>query len=579
MVKLADISKGGILDMLRAFLRERLDHVKKYWVFYVYFAVIGIIFLLTRLIHITTLPNGMHIDEISMGYNTWTLTEFGTDRYGVSWPVYFNNAGSGQSSLYVYLAVIVSKFFGYSLLSLRLVSVFFGAILLIFGSKAAYEMFGIRCACITAAIIDIMPVFIMSERWAFDCNAMLPMMAVVLFCSVKLIKTGRIKWALFTGVNMGLTLYSYVLSFLMLPVFVTASLIYCIVTKKISWKNIGLTALSGGLISIPILLYMAVVFKILPEFNIGSVSITRASADRLSEITWQGFGIKEFFSRVGSLTSYDRYDFMGGDKYGVFYLNTLHFFGFDISISQILLLCAFVFVTVMAIYNVVKRRDKVNYELILLFYAIAVVYPMLLLTDLAIYRFNAVYLVFALILAYAFDRMWANENRIVTLMFAVLFLYNFGSYCYYLGSGNFANDNKALSYFDNDLLSICETLNDEKYDNCQIYIDDTATYNAGLIALYGLRVEPDKISNVENMDTREMVYDNVHISIPSDIKTTEKAIYIIRDINSESAFYTTSYEQIELYERLINNNKAKDVLLSMGVPYSIDHNYYIFELN
>ena len=136
-----------------------------------------------------------------------------------------------------------------------------------------------------------------------------------------------------------------------------------------------------------------------------------------------------------------------------------------------------------------------------------------------------------------------------------------------------------LSYFDNDLLSICETLNDEKYDNCQIYIDDTATYNAGLIALYGLRVEPDKISNVENMDTREMVYDNVHISIPSDIKTTEKAIYIIRDINSESAFYTTSYEQIELYERLINNNKAKDVLLSMGVPYSIDHNYYIFELN
>ena len=112
-----------------------LTSVKEHKWLYLYFTIIGIIFLLTRLISITELPKGLHIDEVSMGYNTWALTNFGTDRYGVSMPIYFNNAGSGQSSLYVYLAVLISKIFGYSVLSLRIVSVIFGAILLIFGTK------------------------------------------------------------------------------------------------------------------------------------------------------------------------------------------------------------------------------------------------------------------------------------------------------------------------------------------------------------------------------------------------------------------------------------------------------------
>lgn len=573
------VDKTAITDKVKSFFKAFVSDVKEHRWIYLYFTIIGIVFLLTRLIQITVLPKGMHIDEISMGYNTWTLAEFGTDRYGVSYPVYFANAGSGQSSLYVYTAVILSKIFGYSLFILRFVSVIFGAILLIFGTKAAYEMFGLKCSFIVAAIIDIMPLFLMSERWAFDCNAMLPMIVMVLYFFVKLLKTKKTRYAIATGIAAGVTLYSYVLAVMMLPVFLVLAVVYALIKKEISIKHIGVVFFSVVIVSIPIILYLYVVFGVLPEFQLGAVSFTEASAWRSSEIFWQDYGIKDILTNINTLTSYDKYDFMANDKFGVFYLNTLHFFEFEFSFSQLLLFASFVTLVVFAFYNMIKKKEF-SYELLIIFYTIAVMYPMLFLEQLAIYRYNAVYFAFAIVLAYAFAKLWDNKRRVACILVALLYLYNFGSYSYYLFSGKFTEENAALAYFDNDLLEVCETFDDEKYSDSQIYVDYTATYNASLITLYGLRVPPDTIrEEVENLDSKVMTYGNIHIGIPDIIDTDQKSVYVIRDINSITTFYTTETEQIDLYKTLIINNKAKELLMSLDVPYEVVNNYYIFEIS
>lgn len=552
------------------------DYVKKHKWVCLYFTTIGLVFLLTRLIQITVLPKGMHIDEISMGYNAWCLSEFGTDRYGVSFPVYFANAGSGQSSLYVYIAALLSKIFGYSLFVLRIVSVMFGAILLIFGTKAAYEMFGLRCSLITAAVIDIMPLFLMSERWAFDCNAMLPMMAMFLYFFVKLIKTKKTRFAVAAGITFGITMYSYILAVMMLPVFLVLAVVYALVTKQISLKNLGLMLLCAFVTSIPILLYLLVIVGVLPEFNIGVFSFTQASVGRASEIHWQSLSVKEFFEHIATLTSYDEYDFMANEKFGVFYQNTLHFFEFEFSVSQVILLAAFITVIATAVCGIVKKKGF-SFELLMLFYMIAVIYPVLFLEQVAIYRYNAVYLAFAVIIAYMFAKLWEHKGRVLCVLVALLYIYNFSSYTYYLFSGNFAEDNKALAYFDYDLLALCETFDDEKYADTPIYVDYTAAYNAGLITLYGLRVEPSVVqSEVDNMDSNTMTYGNINIGIPDVIDINEKGVYIIRDINSETTFYTTETEQIDLYKVMIINNKAKELFMSQNIPYEVVNNYYIF---
>ena len=560
-------------------LKRLTEFIKEHKWVCLYFTIIGLAFLLTRLVQITVLPKGMHIDEISMGYNAWSLSEFGTDRYGVSFPVYFANSSSGQSSLYVYIAALLSKIFGYSLFVLRFVSVMFGAVLLIFATKAAYEMFGLKCAMITAAVIDIMPLFLMSERWAFDCNAMLPMMAMFLYFFVKLIKTKKTRFAVAAGIAFGVTMYSYILAVMMLPVFVVFAVVYAIISKQISFKNVGVMLLCGFVTSIPILLYLLVIAGILPEFNIGALSFTRASVSRASEIYWQNLSLKEFFEHIATLTSYDNYDFMANEKFGVFYQNTLHFFEFEFSISQVILFASFITMIAVAVYNIIKKKGF-SYELLILFYIVAVMYPILLVQQVAIYRYNAVYLAFALIIAYMFAKLWEHKGKALCVIVALLYMYNFGSYTYYLFSGNFSEENKALAYFDYDLLELCETFDDEKYADTPIYVDYTATYNAGLITLYGLRVEPSVVqSEVKNVDSNIMTYGNINIGIPDVIDVSQKGVYIIRDINSDTTFYTTETEQIDLYKVMIINNKAKELLMSLNIPYEVVNNYYIFTVS
>jgi len=565
-------------QQLRGFaaVKNSISENKFCWI---YFTVIGVIFLLTRLLQITVLPKGLHIDEISMGYNTWTLSEFGTDRYGVSFPVYFNNAGSGQSSLYVYIAFLLSKVFGYSVFTLRVVSVLFGSLLLIFGTKAAYEMFGLKCALITAAVIDIMPFFIMSERWAFDCNAMLPMFVVFLYFFVRLIKTGENKYALISGIMFGMSMYSYILAVLMMPVFLIFALAYALIKKKTNIKQIGIMFSGAIVVSVPIILYLFVVIGVLPEFKVGLISFTKASAERMSELSWQSLSLKEIIKKISTLTSYDNYDFMADDKYGVFYQNVLHFFEYKASVSQILLFVGFVFMLCSAVYIIVKKKEF-SFELVMMFYMVSVMYPMLFLEQLAIYRYNAVYFAFALLLAYMFAKLWENHRYVICVFAAVFYLANFGGYTYYLFSGHFSEENKALAYFDYDLLELCETFRNEEYADSQIYVDYTSTYNAGLITLYGLRVEPSVIQNeVENIDSKIMTYGNIHIGIPETVDQAEKAVYVIRDINSETSYYTTNTQQMELYKTLVNNNKTKEKLLELNTPYEIKNNYYVFKLN
>ncbi|MDE7434340.1 MAG: glycosyltransferase family 39 protein [Lachnospiraceae bacterium] len=555
-------------------MRIQIDFKKNYKI-YLYFGIIFIVFMFTRLYCITSIPNGMHIDEVSMGYNVWSLSEFGTDRYNVSYPVYFSNAGSGQSSLYVYTAVLLAKLFGYSLLTLRLPAVLFGILLLVFGTKTAYEISGMRCAAFTAFFITTLPFFIMSERWAFDCNAMLPMFVMAFYFFIKLLKTNKTKYAFFAGIGFALTLYSYILAFIVVPVFLCIAVIYCLAFHKLSYKNLGIAAISGLICALPILLYILVIIGILPEFQIGPVSVTAASAERMSELAWAGQSISDIWQNLKLLTTYDNYSFTANDKYGVGYMNGIYILGFKLYVFPILLLAAFAVLTVVHIYRIIKHK-AFCYELLMVCYIISGLAPMLFLEQFAIYRYNAVFFGLVYALAYLFDLLWQHKVRVVCYLFFALSVYNFGSYTVYVFSGAFSADYQALAYFDQDLMDICEKTDFGAYD--AVYIDDTATYNTGLIVSYAMRITPeDAADEIQNIDTRNMIVRNVHMGIPDEIDPDENALYLIRDINADTSFYTTTYEQTRLWESLVHNNEIREMLMEAGSDYVIDNNYYLIE--
>lgn len=551
---------------------ENTITTKKYTI--IYFILIGIIFLFTRLYKIMSIPNGLHIDEISIGYNAWSLSQFGTDRYNISFPVYFNNAGSGQSSLYIYITALLSKIFGYNIVMLRLPAVIFGIILLVFLTLTAYEMFGTNSAYITAGIITIMPVFIMGERFAFDCYAFLPMFAMLLYFSVKLIKTEKPIYAILSGISISLCLYSYILAFIIIPVFVIIGIIYCSIYKKISITNTIIAAVTSIILSIPIISYIFVVFGIIEPFTIGKISITDASFQRTSEFHWQHKSIITLLKNLFEVTDHDNYNFVADEKFGVFYSNRL----FGLSLSQILILISFIAIIGFCIYK--NKQKDFNYETIILIAAFCTLLPLLFTEGFAIYRYESFLLMCTLALSYVFNIAIEHNYKVLSAIIGIIFLFNFGSYCFYIFGNDYDNINNRITYFDSELLDVCSSIDISKYQDYQIYVDDVSTYNTGLIVLYGLKVPPAIIASdeIKNMDISNMSYNNIHIGIPDYVKD-EKSIYIIKDINKGSSLYTDVENPISVYEKLVNDNKIKKSLIQKNAKEELYNDYYIYYLD
>ncbi len=82
--------------------------------------------LLVRIYRITSSPEGLYIDETSIGYNAYSLLSTGKDEHGKSWPLFFEAFGEYKLPVYIYAVVAVQVFTGPTDLSVRLPAVVFG---------------------------------------------------------------------------------------------------------------------------------------------------------------------------------------------------------------------------------------------------------------------------------------------------------------------------------------------------------------------------------------------------------------------------------------------------------------------
>lgn len=548
---------------------------KKGWTKFdiIFYCIIIGLFLFTRLYKILTVPYGMHIDEVSMGYNVWSLTNNGVDRYNNPYPVYFNNSGSGQSCLYVYMAVILSKIFGYSLFVLRFVSVILGAILLVFGTKIALKLQGKRFAKIVSVLIVTLPFFITSERFAFDCYAMLPMYVMTFYFFLQMIDTKKMRYAVFTGLGISLTLYSYVLAYIMLPVFIVLALIYLIVTKNFNFKHILIIGITTVVTSLPILYYVLVLLGVVPELQTSFITISDASSKRMGELQYYHRSIGRLLSRFYTLLTIDSYDFTSAGV-GTIYNNEIHFLGHSFSFEVIL----FMIGLGIFFYRLYKKRSN---RLLVLAYGVSTVTLISFLRDTIIYRHNAFYFFVVLILAELVDFLMEKKFIVCTgiLMFALFA--NFTSYTYDL---LISDEIHYLDYFDNDLLNVCEYIKEnDGFKDYTVYVDNTSSFSASLMMLYGLRVSPEEYtSTLASENDFNASFLNYSFDIPDleDDKSPKKGIYILRDYNDSTKLYVSDIlDKKTITEKIDNNQKLRSYFEDNNIEKKVVSNYYIYCVN
>lgn len=266
---------------------------KKIWhCFFVAALLLG--FLATRLWRVTTIPQGLHVDEAAIAYDAWSLANYGVDRHLKSWPVYLINFGGGQNVLYCYLCAGLFKLFGFSVLLLRLPAIFFSFLTLIFGMMLVKKVLSNNFALvlITGGLLVICPYFIMAGRFGLESNLMLGASTVFLYCFICAMESGKYSWYILAGITGGVTLYTYAISYLVLPVFLLSALIYSICVRRFSfikWVGMGIPMF---FLAFPLLLEQYINAFDQNEIRLGIFTVTRLSTYRSSEIgyfQWQNF--------------------------------------------------------------------------------------------------------------------------------------------------------------------------------------------------------------------------------------------------------------------------------------------------
>lgn len=101
---------------------------------YLLLIVIVILGSSLRLYKLGGVPPSLSWDEAAVGYNGWTIANWGRDEYGKFLPVYFKSFGDDKHPIHIYATALSVKLLGLSEFSTRLPSAIFGIldVLLIF---------------------------------------------------------------------------------------------------------------------------------------------------------------------------------------------------------------------------------------------------------------------------------------------------------------------------------------------------------------------------------------------------------------------------------------------------------------
>lgn len=247
-------------------------------------ALIIIFGITIRAINITEIPIGLHADEAGTFYDAYCIANYGTDRYLNPNPFYGINYGGGQSTLYMYLTALFIKIIGFKILAVKLPSLILSSISIIVFYKILDKFENKKMAIIGTLLIAIVPWHFMQSRWGLDCNLMSSM---ILISTYALLCAKKPLGYIVSGILFGITLYTYILSYIIVPIILFLTMIYLLYIKKIKIRNIIQMGIPLGLLAIPLILNLMVNNGILPEIRTDMFSMPRLFiyGNRASEIS------------------------------------------------------------------------------------------------------------------------------------------------------------------------------------------------------------------------------------------------------------------------------------------------------
>lgn len=283
--------------------------------------------VLLHLFKISDIPFGINVDEMGMGYDAYCLSDFGTDRYGNTYPVYLTNFGGGQSPLYAYICSLFVKMFGLSVITIRLPGILFYLIALVFAVKTICIIQGSldKKALIYLLLLVIQPVYILLFRIGMDCNLMLAVGMIFFYFLTRLIYYGKNTDFIYFGIISGILLYTYVISYIVLLAFSAVLFVYLVYQRKMNLCKLICWVLPLALLAFPLIMVQVINLFDLPEMYWGKVTLTKLPNYRNSEFSLANLSIASVIRALASVFLFDELRYNSIPEFGNLYYISIPF--------------------------------------------------------------------------------------------------------------------------------------------------------------------------------------------------------------------------------------------------------------
>lgn len=487
------------------------------WEYVLFILLLGL-FVFTRVYRILDLPKGIHIDEAGMAYDAWCLSQFGYDRHFESWPLYLRNFGGGQSSLYAFMTAGLFRLFGYHLFLVRLPGILFSGLTVLFGTLIVRHLKpGEKwLQYFTALLLIICPYFILASRFGLDCNLFLGACTVFLYCLIKAQDSGQYRYYVLAGIAGGITLYTYVISYMVLPVFLVLSFIYALITHKFSFKKWLAMAVPMALLAAPLVAIQMINMFDLPQMKLGVFTLTKLEFYRASEIGMPTFAnIKNL---VCSIFVNDPWPYNSVPGFWLLYGVSVPLF-----VAGAIRLCVQFFQTIC------KKGHKAESYLLLWF---VVCFAIGALTETNSNKVNAIFFVviYMVIEGLEWFVSFVKEKKTQFAYVAIgavlaSYMFCFGRFGIYYYGGQYTMDQDPMPYFFTIVTEAVEYLEEHpEKKNAGTYMDEPGIV-LGISTLY----PPEEMGSMADADWSATYCDNYYYC--RDLTARPNYNYIIKHTN------------------------------------------------
>jgi len=136
------------------------------------FLVILLLAIILRFYKLGSIPASLNWDEVSHGFNAYSLSQTGKDQWGVSHPVFnFRAYGDYPTTANIYLTIPFIKLFGLNSLAIRLPHAIIGTLTVVIAYFLAQSLFSnINLSLLTMFLFSVTPWLIFPSRAVFQSN-------------------------------------------------------------------------------------------------------------------------------------------------------------------------------------------------------------------------------------------------------------------------------------------------------------------------------------------------------------------------------------------------------------------------